>query len=112
MIEMGKRYKTRDGRPVRILCTDREQTIYTVVALVGTEVLSYTADGKQFRTGESRSDLIEVKPRIVRELWVNVYPENYGDIVHKTKQKADSECAGYRIACIKVTIDCEEGEGL
>lgn len=34
MIEMDKKYKTRSGLPVRILCNDLKSDTYTVIAAV------------------------------------------------------------------------------
>lgn len=110
-IEMGKQYKTRDGREVRVLCVDREHCLYTVVALVSNVVVTYTADGHQFSGQDSAVDLIEVKPRIVREYWVNVYQNGIGPL-HATKANADAYRACNCLACVKIPIDCEEGEGL
>jgi hypothetical protein len=122
MIDMKKQYKTRDGRAVRILVTDRK-TLDTrnygpVCALVtdadGSEHLrSYAEDG--ISAGSSEYDLLEVKP--VREGWVNVYLRDSGpDIpgyeysVKFTKQKADADAGSGRIACLKIQFT--EGEGL
>jgi hypothetical protein len=49
-IELNKKYKTRDGRPVRIFCVDMNAS-YPVAGCImnknGTEELcSWTADGK------------------------------------------------------------------
>jgi hypothetical protein len=52
-----------------------------------------------------------VKPRIKREVWVNVYPHCIGDGM-ETKELADMKARLDRIACVKLIIDCEEGEGL
>jgi hypothetical protein len=54
--------------------------------------------------------LVEVKPRIRRECWVNVTPDAMW--VYEDKESADHHHGLGRIACVKITIDCEEGEGL
>ena len=64
-ISMDKQYKTRDGRSVRILCVDREDSSFPVVALVsgskgGQGVISYPSNGTYGE--ESYYDLIEVTP--------------------------------------------------
>jgi hypothetical protein len=59
-----------------------------------------------------RLDLIEVKPRIQREVWVNVYHNGVDDELWFTKEVADQQALTSRIACVKLVIDCEEGEGL
>jgi hypothetical protein len=59
---------------------------------------------------EGPFDLVEVKPRIKRTVWVNVYSNGFaGWLDRKT---ADANSSFTRLACVKVEIDCEEGEGL
>ena len=61
-----------------------------------------------------RYDLENVPPepkRIQREYWVNVYPKHIGEQC-KSKEIADDVREGGCIACVKIVIDCEEGEGL
>lgn len=64
-IEMGKKYQTKDGNPVRILCVDREHSDYCVVGLratktCGEQMSSWTVEG-HFRKGEdNEDDLVEV----------------------------------------------------
>ncbi len=54
------------------------------------------------------------RERIKREWWVNVYPKDSGirDQFHYDKKDAARASASCRIACVPITIDCEEGEGL
>jgi hypothetical protein len=60
---------------------------------------------------ENDWDIIEVRPRHKRTVWVNVYDETTsGD--YETKEEADKNADKDRIACIKVELDFEEGEGL
>lgn len=65
LVSMDKKYKTRDGRSVRIICTDMKGCEYRVVALVQFEEFeqmeSYTAEGLFWSHNvESKHDLIEV----------------------------------------------------
>ncbi len=112
-ITMDKKYTTRDGRPVRVLCVDAKDEVYPVIALIdrdGTEgCFSFTSSG-QWDTDEEGDelDLIEEKPRIKR--WLNVYPDHFGRVCHKTRKGADMVAGATRIACIE--IDIEHGEGL
>ena len=68
MIEMGKKYKTRSGLPVRILCNDFKSDTYTVIAAVydqktGCEsVISVSSTGSYIEDEENPLDLIEVTP--------------------------------------------------
>ena len=59
---------------------------------------------------------IEIKPRIKRDVWVNIYrhkDEKVAGQLFYTRELADHYVVfPDRIACIKLTIDCEEGEGL
>jgi len=53
-----------------------------------------------------------IKKRIKRTVWLNVYEHNIYCEDYKTKEKADDNAMSKRLACVKVEIDCEEGEGL
>lgn len=115
MIDKNKQYRTRDGREVRIYATDGggEYPVHGAYLCRG-EWRCEAWDERGFWTDpdhEDNVDLIEVKPRIKREVWVNVYP---GGIVNTryTRADADDDATSGRIACVKLTIDCEEGEGL
>lgn len=107
MIDWSKPVRTRDGREVRVLCTDCEtHTSYPVVALVkdshGYErVQSYTIEGKYRRTiSESPEDLENV-PEITN-LWVNVYPNDAGG--HISKKDADFWAEDDRVALLRMVI--------
>lgn len=118
MIDKDKQYKTRDGREVRIYATDGA-AIYPVHGAMENAngewfARCWTREGKATADNTERSsDLIEVKPRIFVVYWANVYGE--GSVYfHESKQKADfaKNCRSGRKACVEITIDCEEGEGL
>ena len=122
MIDPKKQYRTRDGREVRIYAVDGADPypVHGAIKMDGKWGNSaWRADGgylTHFNLVDP-SDLIEVKPRIKREVWANVYPEghfNCGAVVgYTTKHDADhSAIRRERIACVKLVIDCEEGEGL
>ncbi len=114
MIELGKQYKTRDGSEVRIYAVDgdEEMPIHgSILTKHGWKVNSWARDGRWCPAMSHRNDLIEVKPRIKREVWVNVYP-NGTSRSFEEKRFADEHAMDHRIACVKLVIDCEEGEGL
>ena len=119
-ISMDKKYRTKDGHAVRILATDINHPIYPVAAVVlcgdgqiGDCPGSYTSYGKRyFAYPDFPGDLIEVCQRIQRECWVNVYGRPYDDAIHSSRKDADDQAVRPRLACVKITIDCEVGEGL
>ena len=70
-----KKVVTRDGRSVRIVCTDKVSNDYTVLALVMTgnqeEVYSYTANGQYMSNSINDIDLFFAPEK--HEGWVNIY---------------------------------------
>ena len=108
-ISMDKKYRTRDGCDVRLLCVDRKGD-YPVVGIFteSGSIDTWTSDGKASTRGPSPADLIEVRPRIKRDVWVNVYEDSVTDaeIITRNDERVR------KLARIKITIDCEEGEGL
>ena len=113
MIDKSKQYRTRDGREVRIYATDGggHKPIHGAIR-EDENWIAYTwlYDGVAALDCNS---LIEVRPRIKREVWVNVYPHIGVGQFHLSKAQADMNAdVEHRIACVMLTIDCEEGEGL
>jgi hypothetical protein len=114
VVEMGKEYRTRDGREVVILATNG-RGLYSVVGQTNDGVdwvyENWTADGTVFIGRRcSPGDLIEVKPVRVFERWVNVHPEGIYTW-HQTPQQAYDHAAD-RIACLHIRQDYHEGDGL
>jgi hypothetical protein len=112
LIRMDKEYVTRDGRAVRVLCVDRKDDGYPVVALVGDEqrMAAFTAHGLYGGTGGS-SDLIPKPVKHTRTVWLNIYHRDIGSYYGK-KFMADIGESKDRIACKEITFEFEEGEGL
>lgn len=70
MISMDKKYQTKSGQSVRILCVDRAGT-FPVVALVGDQkyVITYTQHGNRYSDMMDRDyDLVEVPQEYFRTL--------------------------------------------
>ena len=114
MIELTKKYKTRDGQDVRLYAIDGRGDCPVHGAIEGDHgwiVHTWCNDGL-WAEGVHALDLIECKPRIKREVWLNVYPDSIGDCAYNVRKRADESASGSRIACVKLSIDCEEGEGL
>lgn len=82
-INLSKPVQTRDGQKVRIICTDRPDDVYPVVAMVGepnlTDVNIFTKDGFYNHTmikGNQSLDLINIpQPKKKKKVigFVNVY---------------------------------------
>lgn len=82
----NRKIVTRDGRNVRIICTDKRKTIYPIIALCfmedGSERLSsYLPNGKEHVGEDSNDDLFFTPEK--HEGWVNVYKDgnmySFGD---------------------------------
>jgi hypothetical protein len=116
VIDKNKTYRTRDGREVRIYATDGRPPFVVHGAFVGRDKNWHHADWRDDggfmygSEGQCDTDLIEVKPRIKREYWVNVYRDGIS-VPFKSKNDCDDH-SGDRVACVRLTIDCEEGTGL
>ena len=110
-IELGKTYKTRDGREVRIYATDGTGD-YPVHGAVksrgdGWFLECWTALGTRDYHRLHPLDLVEVKPRIKRTIWIGIY-QGYSSHWTTKPTKPPADC----LAVVKVEIDCEEGDGL
>lgn len=108
MIDLKKTYQTSDGRPVNLY----EIAHRSVFGRVDQTPMSWELNGAYMSGRPSFLDLVEVKPEIRREFWVNVYQDC--ETLHKNKNHADeSLMAGSgRIACVRVEVVCREGDGL
>lgn len=109
--------QTRDGRKVRILCTDGNDKDFPIVGFI--EGKSKTAHWQltgQWASGEfheGKADLVNVPEK--RVVWVNVYPANATSKFelsdgHETKEAADMGFRTGRLACVRVEFT--EGQGL
>tara|TARA_R100000951_G_scaffold105676_1_gene99626 strand:+ start:37 stop:360 length:324 start_codon:yes stop_codon:yes gene_type:complete len=107
---MDKKY-TCNGKPMRVLCVDRtgEGTSSAVVAMHERSGVITYFDKYGNNILKCCSNLVEVRDRIKRTVWVNVYPNTNSTSVHASKADAERVC---RLACVKLVIDVEEGEGL
>jgi hypothetical protein len=114
MISKDKTYRTRDGREVRIYATDGDYPFVVHGAIKNEDrewkPCQWLNRGCATIMTQSDRDLIEVKPRIKRTVWLNMYENNVHP--HSTKEFAMYCKKDGLLACVKVEIDCEEGEGL
>ncbi len=113
MIELGKQYQTMDGCEARVYAVDAgsAHSVHGAIKRNGEWVVTTWSKEGHWGIGNSINDLVEVTPRIQREVWLNVYN---GRLCtgYSSKEESDRAASYDRIACVKVVIDCEEGEGL
>ena len=74
----SRKVVTKDGRPVRILCTDRISYNVEIVGLImnnnGMEsIFTWTQQGKEYVNGDTSNDLFFAPEK--HEGWVNIYKE-------------------------------------
>lgn len=67
---------TRDGKPVRIICYDRKNTKYHIMALIdkgdSEDIVSYIRQGTFYSNGkEHKNDLFMAA--VKKEGWINLY---------------------------------------
>ena len=110
MIDISKTYRTRDGREVRIYATDGGGPCPVHGAIKNDDVWQCTnwlPNGLNYENSRQASDIIEVKPRIKRTVWLHLYKSGTTALCFD-QFILGNEC----LARVKVEIDCEEGEGL
>ena len=117
MIDINKKYQTRDGREVRIYATDgggKNPVHGSIKQEDGWILQVWPKSGRYFEDDDEgyRIDLIEVRPRHKRTVWLNMYGSGVVPEACSSKERADLAAACGRIACIKVELDFEDGEGL
>ena len=87
MIDMNKKYKTRDGRKVRIYAVDGggDYPVHGAIKEEGVWLFeSWASDGQySFCQGITDSDLIEKKPKPFR----NKKMKPYGELTEKQKKR-------------------------
>ena len=106
---------TRDGKDVRIICTDRKGTEYSVVALctmsnVSEDCYFYFPNGKMYLSSDSNNDLFFAPEK--HEGWVNLYKNLGGFIVpsriYQTKEDAEKRGSTHDCYIATVKIEWEE----
>lgn len=104
MIDFTKPLRTRDGRKVRILCTDRKGWTPIVGLIIddsGETIETWSSDGAFKRDG-SKNNPLDLVNSNDGTFWVNVYSGGVSGSTHTTREAADSWAAEGRLARIKV----------
>lgn len=111
----SRKVVTRDGRNVRILCTDREGSIYPIVALIRDDnreleiLVTYTKDGRPAEYNEAYYTLFFAPKK--HEGWINIFKGIYtGDYFRIYVSKEDAEKVGKGLSnyIASVKIEWEE----
>jgi hypothetical protein len=118
VIEIGKEYRTREGKLVRLYTVNGANASQPVVGerLVYADawgVSTWDTQGRWAHDGaEHKHDLIEVKPVRVFERWVNVHHNGHSSW-YKTREDAAAFATEMgRIACLHIRQEYKEGDGL
>lgn len=112
LINPSKKVMTREGKPVRIICTNRLSESYPVLALVtdgyAEQCYSYTTFGKLDRHQNIDCELDLFFAPDKKSGWINLYKINSiispGPRAYDTKEEAESAAGdkSYYISTIKI----------
>lgn len=115
-ISMDKKYQTRDGHDVRLICIDETvEPTYPVIGIIANKdrPFSWTKDGLYYDGEPSAYDLVEVKEEKTLDFgWINIYPNNILGFSYATKEHADEHAEEGRLACVQISVKYKEGDGL
>ena len=111
----SRKVVTRDGRKVRIICTDRVG-IFPIIGLISSdsiadfeEIVWYTKEGVCDTSTEKRHDLFFAPER--KEGWANLYRDiiDYiGGCVYTSKEEAEENIGNKGTYVATVKIEWEE----
>jgi len=109
-LDFNKPIQTRDGRSVRIICTDKKGDFPIVVLITNPsgkeEVCTYTEDGYYYENeAQCDSDLVNAPEQ--KHMWINIYPDNRNEhYSYETLHEADVMANHYdRIGVIHIIIE-------
>ena len=112
IIDITKKYQTRDGRQVKFYSDDNggNHPIHGAILDCGIwSVESWTSTGMwHVPSGTSNADLVPLpeKIRVKNTVWLNVYPDGDGHI-YPTKALANAWALKTRVACVEHHLDIE-----
>ena len=111
----SRKVVTRDGRRARIICTDRRDLNYPIIALIETSpgkemAYSHTKDGRHCVDCSDIFDLFFAPEK--HEGWINVYRINdshtYAGAVYDSKEDAEKRKAFDENYVTSIKIEWEE----
>lgn len=107
----SRKVVTRDGNSVRIICTNRLDELYPIIALVNYDdsekCYGYTACGKININQDIDCDLDLFFVPEKKEKWVNVYEDSngrnwLGENLYNTEKAAKADPSKSRVATVKI----------
>lgn len=115
-ISMGKKYTTRCGWPVRVLCVDVRNEFHPVVAIIkgdkGESVFCYTEDGRLYEHTQVDNpyDLVEDVPETST---YHVVSKRDGHVMEGYRDQHYANIRRYSDCCriLKLTIKGDEVKG-
>ena len=112
----SRKVVTRDGRNVRILCTDREGSVYPIVALIKDDnreleiLVTYTKDRRPVEYNEAYYTLFFAPEK--HEGWINLHKNGqtrvFPSYIYQTKEDAEKYGVGKDSYITTVKIEWEE----
>ena len=113
----SRKVVTRDGREARIICTDRRDLNFPIIALIenisggGEKVCSYTKDGRHYTDCPDIFDLFFAPEK--HEGWINVYRNSdtghtYAGAVYDSKEDAEKRKVINENCVTTIKIEWEE----
>ena len=100
---------TRDGRSVRIKCTDKKSDYYPIVALIDLgnleDICSFSKNGEYWIGSKTKLDLFFIPEK--HEGWINIYSDSYfsaSSRIFSSKEDAEKEGKKWKdyVATIKI----------
>ena len=91
----SKKVVTRDGKDARIICTDRRDLNFPIVALVKSRftenesIVCYTKEGKLYDDVLMDVDLVFAPEK--KEGWINIYPDSSIGGIYTSEEEAKRE---------------------
>lgn len=110
----SRKVVTRDGRPVRIICTDMKSYSEKIVGLIMSDtgiesIVTWTQQGKLFSNADTPNDLCFAPEK--HEGWINISREEYGyegGLIYDSKEDAEKIAKVNKCCIATVKIEWEE----
>ena len=112
----SRKVVTKDGHPVRILCTDMESYNKKIVGLIMSDtgmehIFTWTQQGKQYVNTDTSNDLFFAPER--HEGWINIYRDSdngrvYTGRSYDSKEDAEKRKASDEDYVTTIKIEWEE----